>query len=90
MTESFFAVEVVNFLQKKKYLLSFPVSWEERRHKELYIVGRESYSTEYIMRSGDDEATFQVNIVVKYSKGKYKRNGVKLFRIRYVWYGHSY
>jgi len=42
------------------------------------------------MRSGDDEATFQVNIVVKYSKGKYKRNGVKLFRIRILRHGHSY
>lgn len=31
------------------------------------------------MHSGNNEATFQVNIVVKHSKGKYKRKGAKHF-----------
>jgi putative transposase len=31
------------------------------------------------MCSKENEATFQVNIVVKYSKGKYKENGIKHF-----------
>jgi putative transposase len=31
------------------------------------------------MHSKDGEATFQTNIVVKYSKGKYNRKGVKYF-----------
>jgi len=31
------------------------------------------------MRSPKGEATFQINIVVKYSKGKYKREGLKYF-----------
>ena len=31
------------------------------------------------MHSKENKATFQVNILVKYSKGKYKRNGIKHF-----------
>jgi len=31
------------------------------------------------MHSKENKATFQVNIVVKYSKGKYKKNGTKYF-----------
>ena len=36
------------------------------------LTGRKSYSTEYTMKSKDNEATFQVNVLVKYSKRKYK------------------
>ena len=31
------------------------------------------------MHSKDGKATFQTNIVVKYSKGRYNRKGVKYF-----------
>ncbi|MDR2831040.1 MAG: hypothetical protein LBB45_08440 [Methanobrevibacter sp.] len=31
------------------------------------------------MRSKDNKATFQVNTVVKYFKGKYNRDGIKHF-----------
>jgi putative transposase len=31
------------------------------------------------MRSKENEATFQVNVLVKYSKGKYNENGIKHF-----------
>jgi len=40
---------------------------------------RKSYSTKYTMRSAEREATFQVNVMVKYSKGKYNRNGLEYF-----------
>jgi putative transposase len=43
------------------------------------LIGGKSYSTEYTMNSKENEATFQVNIVVKYSKGKYNRNGLEYF-----------
>ncbi len=33
------------------------------------LVGRKSYTTQYTMRSKNAEATFDVNIVAKYSKG---------------------
>ncbi|MDR1820672.1 MAG: hypothetical protein LBR15_10570 [Methanobrevibacter sp.] len=41
--------------------------------------GRRSYSTNYTMYSKEKEVIFQVNVVVKYSKGKYGRNGVEYF-----------
>jgi putative transposase len=44
------------------------------------LKGRESYSTEYTICSKENEATFQVNIVVKYSKNKFKK------KIRYFAY----
>ncbi|MDR2830995.1 MAG: hypothetical protein LBB45_08195 [Methanobrevibacter sp.] len=37
------------------------------------------------MHSKDNEATFQVNIVVKHSKGKYNQDGIKHFA--YAVYG---
>jgi hypothetical protein len=43
------------------------------------LTGRKSYSTEYTMHSKDSEATFQVNVLVKYSEGKYGRNGIEYF-----------
>lgn len=46
--------------------------------RDLFI-GRKSYSTQYTMHSKNGEATFQVNVVVKYSKGKYKTKGIKYF-----------
>jgi putative transposase len=41
--------------------------------------GKKSYSTDYTMHSKKNKTTFQVNIVVKYSKGKYKQKGLKYF-----------
>jgi len=43
------------------------------------LTGRKSYTTEYTMHSKENEVTFQVNIVVKYSKGKYKQNRTEYF-----------
>ena len=39
----------------------------------------QSHFTKYIIRSKENEATFQVNVMIKYSKGKYKRNRIKHF-----------
>ena len=49
------------------------------------FVGKKSYSAQYTMHSKEKEATFQANIVVKYSKGKYDRKGVEYFA--YAVYG---
>ena len=37
------------------------------------------------MKSGDDQASFQVNVVVKYSRGRYRRRGLRYFA--YAVYG---
>lgn len=80
LDRQFFTVEVIKYLQKKEIPFIIPCVLRGRSGGiRNLLVGRKSYSTEYTMHSGDDEATFQVNIVVKYSKGKYKRKGAKHF-----------
>jgi putative transposase len=49
----------------------------------------EATSTNYTMRSKEKEVTFQVNVVVKYSKGKYGRNGIEYFAYAVYIYGYS-
>ena len=80
LDRQFFTVEVINYLQGEEIPFIMPCVLRGRSGgiRELFV-GRESYSTQYTMRSKEGEATFQVNIAVKYSKGKYKRKGVKYF-----------
>lgn len=86
LDREFFTVEVINHLQKRKIPFIIPCVLRGRSGGiRNILVGRKSYSTHYTMRSKDSEATFQVNIVIKYSKGKYKRKGVKHFA--YAVYG---
>jgi putative transposase len=76
----FFTVNVINYLQNRKTPFIIPcVKRESKGGIRNLLTGRESYSTEYTMHSKDSEATFQVNVLVKYSKGKYGRNGIKHF-----------
>jgi len=58
------------------------VKRERRGGMRNLFLGRKS---QYTMRSSNREATFQVNVVVKYSKGKYNRNGLEYFA--YAVYG---
>ena len=76
----FFTVDVINYLINRNKSFIMPVV--KRGHSggiRNLLTGRKSYSTEYTMRSKENEATFQVNVVVKYSKGKYNRNGIEHF-----------
>lgn len=86
MDREFFTVKVINYLQERKTPFIMPCVLRGRSGgiRNLFI-GRKSYSTQYTMHSKNDEATFQVNIVVKYSKGKYKNKGTKYFA--YTTYG---
>ena len=44
------------------------------------LLGRKSYCTNYTMRSAQyGEATFDIGVVRKYSKGRYDRHGVEWF-----------
>jgi putative transposase len=71
---------VINYLQNRKTPFIIPcVKRGSKGGIRNLLTGRESYSTEYTMHSKDSEATFQVNVLVKYSKGKYGRNGIKHF-----------
>ncbi|MDR2624171.1 MAG: hypothetical protein LBC39_06365 [Methanobrevibacter sp.] len=81
LDREFFTVEVINYLKNRK--IPFIIPYVKRGPSggiRKLLKGRKSYSTEYTMRSKEDEATFQVNVVVKYSKGKkYNRNGIEYF-----------
>jgi putative transposase len=80
LDREFFTVKVIKYLQKKQVPFIIPCVLRGRSGGiRNLLTGRKSYSTTYTMHSKDDEATFQVNIVTKYSKGKYKRKGVKHF-----------
>lgn len=80
LDREFFTVEVMNYLQKRKIPFIIPCVLRGRSGGiRNLLIGRKSYSTHYTMRSKNDEVIFQANIVVKYSKGKYKRKGVKYF-----------
>jgi len=86
LDREFFTVEVINYLQKQNIPFIIPCVMRGRSGGiRNLLVGKKSYSTKYTMRSKDDEATFQVNVAVKYSKGKYKRKRVKHFA--YAVYG---
>ena len=71
LDKEFFTVKVINYLQNRKtpFIITCVKRGPSGGIRNL-LKGRKSYSTEYTMRSKENEATFQVNVVVKYSKGK--------------------
>jgi putative transposase len=80
LDKEFFTVEMINYLQNRKTPFIMPcVKRGPSGGIRKLFKGKKSYSTEYTMTSKENEATFQVNVVVKYSKGKYNRNGVEYF-----------
>jgi len=80
LDKEFYTVAVINHLKNKKIPFIIPcVMRGPSGGIRKLLKGKKSYSTEYTMCSKEDETIFQVNIVVKYSKGKYNENGVKYF-----------
>ncbi|KZX17560.1 hypothetical protein MBFIL_00970 [Methanobrevibacter filiformis] len=80
LDREFYTIEIINYLQNRKIPFIIPcVKRGPSGGIRKLLTGKKSYSTNYTMRSKGNEATFQVNVVVKYSKGKYKENGVKYF-----------
>jgi putative transposase len=80
LDKEFYTVEVINYLMFNEIAFIIPcVKRGPSGGIRKLFKGRESYSTEYTMRSKENEATFQVNIVVKYSKNKFKKKGIRYF-----------
>jgi putative transposase len=80
LDREFFTVEMINYLTNRKIPFIIPcVKRGPSGGIRKLFKGKKSYSTKYTMKSKEHEATFQVNIVVKYSKGKYKHEGVEYF-----------
>jgi len=89
LDKEFYTVEVINHLKEQRIPFIIPVVPRGRKGggiRKLYK-GRESYSTTYTMTSHKNQtkATFQVNIVVKYYKGKYGEKGIEY--LGYAVYG---
>jgi putative transposase len=80
LDREFYNIDVINHLQGRDIPFIIPCVLKGRSGgiRNLFM-GRKSYSTTYTMRSGKKQATFQVNVVVKYSKDKYKRKGARYF-----------
>lgn len=83
LDKGFYTVEVLNHLKEKGIPFIIPIVPRGRNGGgicKLYK-GKRSYSTTYTMTSNKDgtitSATFQVNIVVKYYKGKYGQKGIE-------------
>jgi len=80
LDKQFFTVPVINYLQGMEIPFIIPCVPRGRSGGIRNLFGgKKSYSTQYTMHSKGKEATFQVNIVVKYSKGKYDRHSVEYF-----------
>ena len=80
LNREFFNVKVIEYLQNRKTSHIIPcVNRGPSGGIRNLLTGNKSYSTEYTMRSKNSEVTFQVNVVAKYSKRKYKRKGIKYF-----------
>lgn len=86
LDKQFYTVEVINYLQGREIPFIIPCAPRGRSGgiRNLFA-GKKSYSTPYTMHSKGKEATFQANIVVKYSKGKYGRHSLEYFA--YAVYG---
>ncbi|MEE8402090.1 MAG: ISH3 family transposase [Candidatus Hydrothermarchaeaceae archaeon] len=86
LDREFYNIDVINHLKDEEVPFIVPCVRRGRSGgiRKLFV-GKKSYSTEYTMRSGGKEATFPAHVVVKYSKGKYKRRGAKYFA--YAVYG---
>ncbi|MFO7968215.1 MAG: ISH3 family transposase [Archaeoglobaceae archaeon] len=81
LDRGFFSVEVINHLQRREIPFLMPCVLRGRSGgiRNLFV-GRKSYTTQYTMRNqAKEKATFQVNVVVKYSQGKYGRHGIEYF-----------
>ncbi len=88
LDRGFFSVEVINHLQRREipFIMPCVLRGKSGGIRDLFV-GRKSYLTQYTMRNINtkEKATFQVNVVVKYSQGKYGRHGIEYFA--YAVYG---
>ena len=76
---------MINYFQNRKTPFIIPcVKRGPSGGTRKLLKGRKSYSTEYTMKSKENKATFQVNVIVKYSKRKYKRKGQNTSHTQYT------
>ena len=76
MDKEFYTIDVINRLQEMDIPFIIPYVQRGRNDgiRNLFMGGK-SYSAAYTMKSCKKQATFQVNVVAKYSKGKHRHKG---------------
>jgi len=80
LDREFYTIDVINHLKGRGIPFIIPcVARGKSGGIRRLLKGKRSYSTSYTMRSGEKEATFQVNVVARYYKGKWNRHGVEYF-----------
>lgn len=80
LDREFYTIDVINHLQEGDVPFIVPcVIRGKTGGIRALLEGRKSYSTTYTMRSGEKEATFQVNVVARHYRGRWKRHGMEYF-----------
>lgn len=81
LDKQFFTVRVLRYLQERCIPATIPVVLRGKSGGlRKLLKGRKSYKTTYTMRSSKNgSVSFEVWVVCKYSRGKYKRRGLKRF-----------
>jgi putative transposase len=80
LDREFYTIDVINHLKDREIPFIIPcVARGKSGGIRALLRGRKSYSTTYTMRSGEKEATFQVNVVARYYRGRRNRRGMEYF-----------
>ncbi len=86
LDREFYNIQVINHLEERDIPFIIPCIARGRSGgiRKLFT-GKKSYFTTYTLKSKERQASFQVNVVMKYSKGKYRCRGTRHFA--YAVYG---
>lgn len=80
LDREFYTIDVINYLKDREIPFIIPcVARGKSGGIRALLKGRKSYSTTYTMRSGEKEATFQVNVVARHYRGRWNRHGMEYF-----------
>jgi putative transposase len=80
LDREFYTIDVITHLKAREMPFIIPcVARGKSGGIRALLKDRKSYSTTYTMRSGKKEATFHVNVVARYYRGKWNRHGMEYF-----------
>lgn len=80
LDREFYTIDVITHLKARGIPFIIPcVARGKSGGIRALLKDRKSYSTTYTMRSGKKEATFHVNVVARYYRGKWNRHGMEYF-----------
>ena len=78
LDRGFYTINVINHLKEKDVSFIIPcVARDKSGGIRALHKGWRSYSATYTMRSENKKAAFQVNVVVRYRRGRWRRHGVE-------------